>query len=317
MKNKATSVEFYEQRYSQGYMEEWPIEKKQKIVELIQSLQLPQKGEALDFGCGNGVLTEIVRQALPGWTIYGTDISETAINNAKSRYPMCTFFVLGDPAYQEKKFDLLFTHHVFEHVANLQETFDQMENYLKTKSSMLHFLPCGNEGSFEYNVCLLRKDGINTKLENRFFFEEEGHVRRLTTKQVCELCETKGFTLQKEYYSNHYYGAIEWITNCDFQFILMFTDTSTAIDEHAKRRLKKLRIFLLTIKALRLPANIVNRFLNNRKKTVKDCLLFIFALPFYILSKPIDSYWKKKTRQEWETKKTERNGSEMALYFSR
>lgn len=42
------SVEFYENRYEQGYMDEWPIEKKRKIFEVIQDLQLPAKGEALD-----------------------------------------------------------------------------------------------------------------------------------------------------------------------------------------------------------------------------------------------------------------------------
>lgn len=86
------SIEFYEDRYKQGYMDEWPIEKKRKIFEVIQELPLPAKGEALDFGCGNGVLTEIIRQALPAWKIFGTDLSKKAIDNAKIRYPGCTFF---------------------------------------------------------------------------------------------------------------------------------------------------------------------------------------------------------------------------------
>ena len=58
--NKETTVEFYQDRYAQGYMDEWPSEKKQRIFEIIRALQLPDTGEALDFGCGNGVLTEIV-----------------------------------------------------------------------------------------------------------------------------------------------------------------------------------------------------------------------------------------------------------------
>ena len=66
------SVKFYEDRYEQGYMDEWPVEKKRKVLEVIQELQLPAIGYALDFGCGNGVLTEIIRQALPSWKIYGT-----------------------------------------------------------------------------------------------------------------------------------------------------------------------------------------------------------------------------------------------------
>ena len=154
------SVEFYENRYKQGYMEEWSIENKLKIFDVIQELKLPAKGEALDFGCGNGVLTEIVRQALPSWKIYGTDISKKAIENAKIRYQNCTFFETNTPDFTQKKFDFVFTNHVFEHVFNLREVFNQMDKYLKSKSSMLHFLPCGNEGSYEYNICLLRKHGI-------------------------------------------------------------------------------------------------------------------------------------------------------------
>ena len=181
------SAEFYEDRYEQGYLEEWPIEKKRKIFEVIQDIQLPAKGEALDFGCGNGVLTEIIRQGLPSWKIFGTDISNKAVSNARLSYPKCTFFEANSPDFTQKKFDFIFTNHVFEHVFNLTEVFNQMNEYLKPKSSMLHFLPCGNEGSYEYNICLLRKDGINTELAKRFFFEDEGHVRRLTTDEFCKL----------------------------------------------------------------------------------------------------------------------------------
>ena len=98
--DKKYSVEFYKERYEKGYIDEWPIEKKRKIFEVIQELQLPAIGEALDFGCGNGVLTEIIRQALPSWAIYGTDIIKKAVKNATIRYPNCTFFetltVLGE-----------------------------------------------------------------------------------------------------------------------------------------------------------------------------------------------------------------------------
>ena len=195
--NQNQSIEFYEDRYEQGYMDEWPIEKKNKIFEVIKELQLPATGEALDFGCGNGVLSEVIRQALPAWKIYGTDISKKAIANAKIRYPDCTFFEINSSEFSQKKFDFLFTNHVIEHVYNLSDVFNQMNEYLKPISSMLHFLPCGNEGSYEYNICLLRKDGINAELENRFFFEDEGHIRRLTTDEFCGLCRTKEFVLQK------------------------------------------------------------------------------------------------------------------------
>lgn len=315
--DRATSVNFYEKRFSRGYIEDWPVEKKRKITAIIKSLRLPQEGEALDFGCGNGVLTALVQQALPNWKIYGTDISKTAINNAKSWFPGCIFFVVDDSNYQEKKFDFVFTHHVFEHVFNLQKTFNQMESFLKRTSWMLHILPCGNEGSFEHNICVLRKDGIDRKMENRFFYEDKGHVRRLNSQQFCQLAEAKGYGLQKEYYSYQYYGAIEWLTRSKLKFVLKFTDSSQAIDHSAKYQLRKLRIFLITITCLRLPAQIINTFLNKRKKRIKHYLLAIFALPLYVFSVPIDLYWKKKAKEEWDNSKTERNGSEMALFFKR
>jgi SAM-dependent methyltransferase len=310
-------IEFYEDRYQQNYMEEWPIERKKRIVEVIQELQLPAKGEALDFGCGNGVLTEVLRQALPSWKIYGTDISKTAVANAKIRYPNCTFFEPNSPDFTHKKFDFVFTNHVFEHVLNLSEVFDQMNQYLKQESSMLHFLPCGNEGSFEYSICLLRKDGINAERENRFYFEDQGHVRRLTTGEFCSICQTKGFQLQKEFYSNQYHGAIEWITNSNPKFVQLFCDTSQAVNKEARQKLKNIRTTLLIITALRLPVQIVTNMLQKRNKQIKHYLLLLAGLPFFLFSNPIDKHYKRKARQEWDTNKGNPSGSEMALYFKR
>ena len=164
LREQKQSVEFYEDRYEKGYMEEWTIEKKQKVFDVIRELQLPSNGEALDFGCGNGVFTEIIREALPGWKVYGTDISAKAVVNAKMRYLDCTFLEENSPDLTDKKFDFVFTHHVFEHVFNLSEVFFHMTVYLKPESSMLHFLPCGNKGSYEYNICQLRRDSFKLHL---------------------------------------------------------------------------------------------------------------------------------------------------------
>jgi SAM-dependent methyltransferase len=238
--DKHTAIAFYQERYAHGYMDEWPIEKKRRIFEFIRSLDLPDRGEALDFGCGNGVGTDIIKQALPpGWKVYGTDVSEIAVENAKKRYPECVFFGADDRESTGKRFDFLFTHHVLEHVYNLPQVLKEIDDRMKDKSTILHILPCGNEGSFEHSICVLRKDGINLQLEHRFFFEDEGHVRRLTTEQLSTLCKEKGFILAKECYSNQYYGAIDWITQSGPSFIRTLTDMSSAVDEKAKNNLKK------------------------------------------------------------------------------
>lgn len=311
------SIEFYEDRYEQGYMEEWPIEKKRKIFEIIQNIELPVEGDALDFGCGNGVLTEIIRQALPAWRIYGTDVSKNAVEHARLRYPQCAFFEENSPRFTQKKFDFVFTHHVFEHVHDLAEVFGQMDEYLKPKSSMLHFLPCGNKGSYEWDICQLRTDGVDAGLGNRFFFEDEGHVRRLTTDEFCALSRSKGFELQREFYSNQYHGAIEWITRASLAFVLMFSSFSQAVDKKAKQKLKRVRVYLVFVTVLRLPAQIVSRLLKKENKQFRHYMFLLVGLPVGALSRLVDNYWKRKAREEWGAKKLERHGSEMCLYFKR
>ena len=186
--DKDAVVEFYQERYADGYLEDWPIDKKQRIIEVIRSLNLPKKGEAIDFGCGNGALTMVIKQALPtGWCVYGVDISEIAVENAKKRFPECTFYAHGDIDYLDKKFDFVFTHHVLEHVFNLSQAIDDINNHLKNDGALLHILPCGNEGSFEHSIVILRKDGIDRAAEDRFFYEDAGHIRRLNTKNLSDL----------------------------------------------------------------------------------------------------------------------------------
>lgn len=53
-----TAVEYYNERYSHGYMAQWPDDKRQRIAGIIRALDLPPQGDALDFGCGNGALTD-------------------------------------------------------------------------------------------------------------------------------------------------------------------------------------------------------------------------------------------------------------------
>jgi len=316
--DKNEAVDFYQERYAHGYMDEWHIEKKQRIFELIRSLELPDAGEAIDFGCGNGVLTNVIKQALPDrWKVYGTDISAIAVENAKMRYPECIFFVAGDRGYLGKKFDFLFTHHVLEHVYNLSQVIDEIDNLVKDRTAILHILPCGNEGSFEHSICLLRKDGIDPKFENRFFFEDEGHVRRLNTDQLSKLYRERGFILSKEYYSNQYFGAIDWITQYDLAFIKLITDMSSSSNEKAYSKLIWLRYKLFIIWALRYAATVVEGRLRKRSKTVRDYFFLTIGLPLYLFAKPVDSYLKNQAANEWQKRKTERNGSEMYLFFKR
>ncbi len=309
-------IKFYNQRYSQGYMAQWPADKKKRILELIESLNLPKTGDALDFGCGNGEFTDILKNALPGWNIYGMDISSVAIDNAKKRYPHCVFFLQSDTRLLNKKFDFLFSYHVLEHVGNFSKIWDEVDRFMKPHASCLHVLPCGNPGSFEYNLCMLRKDGIDGEFGNRFAFEDKSHLRRLTTSQMDSAAISHNLETVFGFYSNQFYGALEWITLLSPSLIWDMTNPSKGKDITAKIKLGFLYVTLLLIKLMRFPANSID-YKKRKMENYKYYFLFFLLLIFYPLSKLTNIYLCRMSDLEWKNQRTQQNGSEMYLYYKR
>jgi len=269
--NGNKTIDFYNYRYAQGYMVEWPEYKKNRIIEIISNIELPETGVALDFGCGNGIFTDVLGKVLPiGWKVYGVDISLNAIDNAKYRFPNCIFFLLKDRSFKQNKFDFIFTHHVLEHVDHLENVLKEINKLLKPKSSVLHILPCGNQGSYEYNLCLLHKNGIDVNKHNRFFFEDEGHVRRLTTSQLEYYYNKYNFKLVKQLYSNQHFGAIKWMTDSSLSFLKIITNPQNAVNFSAKYKLNRIRFKLYFIKLLRYMAKAVEIRLKIKNKSFRN-----------------------------------------------
>lgn len=312
-----TATEFYDNRYEDGYMEEWDELKKEKVRETIRNLNLPQSGSALDFGCGNGVFTKIIKEVLPQWEVYGVEISRVAVQNAKRKNPGIIFFEATESSTYLNKFDFLFSHHVIEHVQNLEETFSIINNYLKPVSFQLHILPCGNAGSYEYEICKLKTRGIDPNSENRFFFEEPGHLRRLTTEDFQKQESKINFKLSAAWYSNQKYGAINWITKSSPRFVKRLTNAADAIDKYSALLLNSMRRNLLPLTYLQFPYSkywlIKNQWRKKSTDFIKLAILFIPAM----IAKPFYFFLQNKAKEEWLKRKTEMNGSEMYLYFRR
>lgn len=303
------SKKFYEQRFQQGYVEQWPGDKKKRVANIIQQLNLPTQGRALDFGCGNGVFTKILKTVLPEWHVYGCDISEVAIQQAKINNPECLFFTSNDPNFQKMTFHFLFSHHVLEHVFDIERVANDLTKKLEEQSSMLHIFPCGNEGSFEHQVCTLRKGGIDKKNGNRFFFEDEGHVRRMTSESCKNLFETKGFRLTQALYSNQFYGAVNWITRAHPRLVLNMFNPLKGKTFIAKVKMIGWLVMFALISFFRLPRVVYT-------KTKNAVLKRVLSIPAYILIW-VDTIVVQKAEQEWNQCKNQKNGSEMYLYFEK
>lgn len=307
---------YYDDWYKRGYMDEWPGEKKQRVLEIIKSLNLPEAGEVLDLGCGNGEFTGALKKVLPEWNVYGTDISAVAVDNARKRHPDCSFFILSDVCLMHKKFDFLFSHHALEHVDDINKIWAEIDRCLKKQALMLHILPCGNQGSFEYRLCKLKKGGIEGDSGNRFYFESRSHLRRLKTNQMNDFALQYDFRLVADFYSNHLYGALDWITLSSPGLILEMTNPKSAKDKISALKLICLRIILLILKCMRFPANAID-YKKERMKSYKYYFLFLMLLIFYPFSKLTNICLQYRSNSEWKNKKRKKSGSEMYLYYAR
>lgn len=298
-------------------MDDWDLRKKQKVLEIIRELELPEFGYALDFGCGNGVWTDIIKKALPSWEVFGTDISAIAISNAIRRHPHLHFFELSNERAFSGKFDFIFSNHVLEHVFDINETFYTINRLLKKSASMLHVLPCGNPGSWEYKLASLFINGID-KETGRFFYEDPGHLRRLNTEQMNMLANRFGFNLCKAYYQGqHYWQAIEWITSNPPRLTLEMTNSKRGRDEESKTELKRLRNRLLLISILRLSAIAFEGRKPWRLDGSRRLLENLALGTLYLFSFPVNFFVKSRAEEEWNLCKNQKNGSGMYLFYKR
>ena len=310
------SLKFYEERYNVGYMEDWDPAKKKKVAELILGLNLPSHGRALDFGCGNGVLTAVIKAALPGWEVYGCDVSEVAIDNAKERLRHLNFFVHQGLFEAGQKFDFIFSHHVLEHVYDIEKSWREIASYGKLETTMLHIMPCGNKGSFEYNYSLLFKNGIDSNAGNRFFFEDIGHLRRLTSSEMKNLAESNGYAFTKGFFANQYYAALNWISHGGQNFIEEFTCSESAINRHAVLEITRVNRKIQLIRRARL--NSESSVLPDFKKAIISLSMLSLKMAVRKTAyRLINFYYDSMTHLEWKYFKSRENGSEMFLFFKR
>ncbi|MBU1086626.1 MAG: methyltransferase domain-containing protein [Candidatus Omnitrophica bacterium] len=319
MKNEKTLKDFqnyYDQRYNTGYNPQWPVEQKQRVFDLLRSLDLPETGSVLDFGCGRGEFSKIIKQALPNWNVFGVDISSIAVEDAKKNCQECSFSVLTQISAIDQKFDLVFSNHVLEHVDDLGQTWAEMNQLFKQKAWFLLILPCGNAGSFEYKLCMLQKNGIEKDKGNRFYNEDETHLRRLTSDEMNRIVLRNDFKPVFNYFNNHFYGAIYWITIGKPWGMWAFFNPTGAKDFISGLKLIGFYCLFMLIKCLKFPANTIDY----KKATMKSSnywLFFVIFLLFYPFSKLIKIYLDYKAKQEWDKNKTKPTGSEMYLFYSR
>src|SRR3972149_8820109 len=99
-------------------------------------------GTLLDVGCATGAFMEV---AASNWDVYGGDVSEYSIEQAKKKNLKAFSGVIRDSPFKDQKFDVVTLWDTIEHVADPQETIQQISEM--TKPGSVVALTTGDVGS--------------------------------------------------------------------------------------------------------------------------------------------------------------------------
>ncbi len=314
--------EFYDEKYKKGYMGnnrhgDWSHTDIQllRIKETLGQISIAPR-KILDYGCGQGAWIDLLSTIFPKARLSGIDISDVAIAKAKTRFPKYYFNTFDGrrAPFSDESFDLIFSYHVLEHVYNIEASINDISRMIKKGGNACIILPCGNKNSFEERIMNWMKDGKETSLEGYMVYHYEssiGHLRRMTSQETIGLFKRNGLTLVKEFYSNHFFGWIDWLVrghnSKDINEVLSSQQT---INFSAKVKLQT------TIRGLLLLNWIINKKsldLSKRRNPPKQVAVFAVKA----LAKITDRLVVLFSFLEWRFFRQRRNGSAQFLVFKK
>lgn len=308
-------VAYYDDQYASGYTDAWSTDAQRRVRDFIRGMDLPAVGRAIDFGCGLGTLTPILREALPNWEICGTDISRIALADAARRYPGLRFIPADDATLNTEKFDFLLTHHVLEHVQDLVETWGQMVRLLKPGGDMLHILPCGHAGSLEYRLAALGRPA-DARPDAPFFYEDPRHLRRARECDLTAVATQFGMRLARARYKDQFWGGLRNLTDNGVRHALRVTRPSIATSTPAALKLMAWRLLLAPLSALRLMPQKAFHRLRGAALSPRNLAATLLAAPLYFPSRVLDEILQRLAESESRFRPTDSRAAEMFLYYT-
>lgn len=123
---------------------------------LLETISLPTEGQVLDLSCGDGQFLELVHLLKPGLKLFGLDISEGKIIDAKNEYAWINF-TLGSAdllSFNDHVFDVVFCNMALHHYDNPLKVLSESRKILKTGGSMylMDLFPKNKLSQIIYNV---------------------------------------------------------------------------------------------------------------------------------------------------------------------
>lgn len=315
----ATS-ELYDQRYAGDYMDTDAYSvwghgdlRTQQVLDTLSAVQI-QPQSILDYGCGVGAWLGLLSRAFPDARISGVDISKTAIEKARDKFPqhrLESFNGLTAP-FEDAQFDLVFSYHVLEHVDDIDASILDISRMLTPGGYAVIIFPCGNEGSFLDRTMRLISNSRLPTTDNRmvlFFETADGHVRRMTSSDTVAIFEKNGLKAITQFFSGHLFGTIDWLCRgTGPAYINRVFLGQPAIGRLAKARLALTRRLFLAIHRLILRKSLD---LTKKRNPLKQTAVFVVKQ----IAKSLDCILNWLVSFEWRFFKHQKQGTAQYLVF--
>jgi 2-polyprenyl-3-methyl-5-hydroxy-6-metoxy-1,4-benzoquinol methylase len=209
--------QFYDSRFQAGYMQDFSDLYESCRLLAIKDIFNQVKasgfnpGIALDYGCGEGRYIELLKYFFPETSIYGSDISDKALQLAQTKYPYGKYIPMSDEAvnFADNSFDLVISIEVLEHVRDVAKSIQEISRLLKPQGIAIISTPCANKYSFEWFQNLFA-GGFQPSFDNygRFATDEPGHLRRLNDNHLKSLFSNVGVNVYKIYHRAHLFETL-------------------------------------------------------------------------------------------------------------
>lgn len=312
---------YYDARYAAGWLHQWPRYKQERMAALLLGIGLEVRARVLEFGCGRGIFAQALKARRPDLEVHGCDISAEAIRQGRERFADISFHLLsGDTEPPWGRFDLIYSHHVLEHVADLDAAIAQIARLLRPAGKMLHVLPCANPGSLESRLSALARNGEARDAAGRFCCADSSHLRHLSSRELETVCRAHGFRLRRAWFANQFWGGLDYLTGEHYSKLAEWFYPRRQGGSSRRPRLAAWFFPLLALCLARQTPGYLLRACRARRRPAKRAL-FCALLPLAVLGWPFSWVLGRGMEflreHEWRTRSQQINGGEMYLLFER
>lgn len=177
-----------------------------RLGRLIESVP-PQKGKMLDIGCGGGASTESLPYYYPQMTIFGCDVSRTAISYAKKNGSgKVKYAIIKEQKlpYKDNFFDVCICLDVLEHIPDIRLFFHELKRVLKKNGLFYLAVPCERQ-PFTFTWVFQK-----IKFGQNLTFKHFGHIHpEFTHDYIVKLLHNNKYSILNKTYGDHFLYQIE------------------------------------------------------------------------------------------------------------